>query len=443
MDIPRVCSTMSMIQEAENNDIESANDVAASDQATAQKPGRHPMEFLLKNAGNFALPRVGELVEGEVIEKKGARLFVDLDGRGVGIVYGREFSIAQDVIKNLNAGDRVSAKIVDADNEEGYVELSLKEAGEEKRWVDFKKMMRDGEAVELPVLEANRGGLILDIKGVKGFLPASQLSSKNYPRVDGGDKEKIYLELQKLVGQALKVKILDLDPRENKVIFTEKETDRENIRAALANFKVGDEVEGEITGVVDFGAFMRIGNEPNLEGLIHISEIDWILIENPREVLKPGDRVKAKIIDIQGDKISLSLKALKEDPWIKIAEKYQRGDTVKGKVTKFNPFGAFVGLGEQARHVRKFTEAPDDKGEVIQEKSAEDNNKSEKFSNGVQGLVHISEFGTEVKMREELELGKEYDFKVLLVDPKEHRMSLGLIREDKKTEAGITTADAV
>lgn len=428
-----------MTSEAENNDIESNSDVAASDQATALKPGRHPMEFLLKNAGNFALPRVGELVEGEVIEKKGARLFVDLDGRGVGIVYGREFSIAQDLIKNLNAGDRVSAKIVDADNEEGYVELSLKEAGEEKRWVDFKKMMRDGEAVELPVLEANRGGLILEVKGVKGFLPASQLSSKNYPRVEGGDKEKIYLELQKLVGQALKVKILDLDPRENKVIFTEKETDRENIRAALANFKVGDEVEGEITGVVDFGAFMRIGNEPNLEGLIHISEIDWILIENPREVLKPGDRVKAKIIDIQGDKISLSLKVLKEDPWVKIAEKYQKGDTVKGKVTKFNPFGAFVELGQRARPVRSNgSEDADAEGSDIKEDHPA-GTKSKKTSNGVQGLVHISEFGTEAKMREELELGKEYDFKVILVDPKEHRMSLGIMRKDEK-EGEVTAA---
>lgn len=432
-------TTSVMTSEAENNDMESNSDVTASDQATAQKPGRHPMEFLLKNAGNFALPRVGELVEGEVIEKKGARLFVDLDGRGVGIVYGREFSIAQDLIKNLNAGDRVSAKIVDADNEEGYVELSLKEAGEEKRWVDFKKMMRDGEAVELPVLEANRGGLILEIKGVKGFLPASQLSSKNYPRVDGGDKEKIYLELQKLVGVPLKVKILDLDPGENKVIFTEKETDRENIRAALANFKVGDEVEGEITGVVDFGAFMRIGNEPNLEGLIHISEIDWILIENPREVLKPGDRVKAKIIDIQGDKISLSLKALKEDPWVKIAEKYQKGDMVKGKITKFNPFGAFVELGELARPVRSSgSEGADAEGSDIKEDHPA-GAKSKKTSNGVQGLVHISEFGTEVKMRETLELGKEYDFKVLLIEPKEHRMSLGIVRE-KKEEVDVAPA---
>lgn len=378
----------------ENNNTEFNNEAEVLERETsASKAGRHPMEVLLKSGVVLSFPRAGDLVEGAVIDKKGARLFVDLGGMGVGVVYGREFSIAQDLIKGLNSGDSVSAKIVELDNEEGYVELSLKEAGEEKRWVDLKKMMQEGEAIELPVLEANRGGLILEVKGVKGFLPASQLSSKNYPRVEGGDKEKVYLELQKLVGTPLKVKILDLDPRENKVIFTEKETDRENIRAALAQFKVGDEVEGEITGVVDFGAFMRLGSEPNIEGLIHISEIDWTLIEDPRGVLKPGDKVKAKIIDIQGDKISLSLKALKEDPWVKVAEKYKKGDVIRGKVTKFNPFGAFVELESQ-----------------------------------VQGLVHISEFGTEENMKKELELGKEYDFKVLLLEPKEHRMSLGVVR---------------
>ncbi len=400
-----------MTSEEENNN-EPDNDLAISERGL--KSSRHPMEFLLKSGAILAFPKAGEIVDGTVIEKRGPWLFVDLGGVGVGVVYGREFYLAHDLIKNLQPGDKMSAKVVDPDNEEGYVELSLKEAGEEKRWVDLKKMMQGKEALELTVIEANRGGLILEASGVKGFLPASQLSSKNYPRVDGGDKEKIYQELQKLVGVSLKVKILDLDPRDNKLIFTERELDRDHIRAALTNFKVGDDIEGEITGVVDFGAFMRISSEPNLEGLVHISEIDWTLIEDPRAVLKPGDKVKAKIIDIQGDKISLSLKALKEDPWVKIAEKHHKGDIVKGKVTKFNPFGAFVELDAQVH--------PDLSRDA-------DPLSADRTSNGIQGLVHISEFGTEAKMKEELELGKEYDFQVLLVDPKEHRMSLGMLRE--------------
>lgn len=353
---------------------------------------KHPMDFLLRN-GSSVPARAGDIVEGTVLEKKGARLFVDLGQRGIGIVYGREYSAAKDMIKQLDAGELMSAKVVEVDNTEGYTELSLKDVGEERSWMDVKKMMHEGETLELPVLEANRGGLILEVRGIKGFLPASQLSSKNYPRVDGGDKEKIYQELQKLVGAALKVKILDVDLRDQKLIFTEKGHHSESMQAALLKYKKGDEVEGEITGVVDFGAFMKF-DEAGLEGLIHISEIDWILIDDPRKLLKPGDHVRAKIIDIQGDKISLSLKQLKTDPWTHIAEKYHKGDIIKGSVIKFNPFGAFVQMDRD-----------------------------------IHALLHISEFGTETRMREKLEVGKEYEFKVLLVDPGEHRMSLGMMKE--------------
>lgn len=349
----------------------------------------------MKSGPASLFPRVGDIVEGMVLEKRGARIFIDLGPYGTGIIYGREYYNAEDLVRGLGPGDPISGKVVDTDNEDGYLELSLKGAGEEKQWVELKKMMEEGEVLTLPVLEANRGGLILELKGVKGFLPVSQLLPKNYPRVEGGDKEKIFQELQKFVGENARVKILDLDVEENKLIFTEKSQTPDEVRSVLAKYKVGDVVEGEITGVVDFGAFMRIDEETGLEGLIHISEIDWTLIEDPRDVLKPGDKVQAKIIDIRGDKISLSLKYLKEDPWLSASQKYKKGDVIKARVTKFNPFGAFAQLDKD-----------------------------------IQGLVHISEFGTEQKMREVLELGKEYDFKILMVDPKEHRLSLGVLREE-------------
>ncbi|MDP3778550.1 MAG: S1 RNA-binding domain-containing protein [bacterium] len=354
----------------------------------SKKP--HPMEALLKMFSGNTFLKPNDTIEGTVVEKRGGKLFVDLGSSGAGIVYGREYMAAQEVIKGLNPGDHVSAKVVEVDNDEGYVELSLQEAGKEKRWVDLRKLMQDGTLLDLPIKKANTGGLILEFSGIEGFLPASQLSFKHYPRVEGGDKERIFQELQKMVGTPMRVKILDLNPEENKLIFTEKGLDAEDMRKALSEYKVGDVVEGEITGVVDFGAFMKF-NDIGLEGLIHLSEIDWTLVSNPREILKPGDKVTAKIIDIQGDKISLSLKQLKEDPWVKVAEKYRKDDVVKGKVTKFNPFGAFVELD------------PD-----------------------IQGLAHISEFGTEQKMREMLSLAGAYEFKILLVDPKEHRISLTL-----------------
>lgn len=373
-----------------------------------EKP-KHPMEQLLKVRSDFFHPvKIGEIVEGTAIEKKGAKLFIDLGNRGTGIIYGREYYEAQDLIKNIEPGSTVTAKVVELDNDDGYIELSLKEAGREKNWRDIKEKMQNGDVLSIAVKEANRGGLILEMTGVRGFLPVSQLSLKHYPRVENGDKEKILMELQKFVGQELKVKILDANPYEDKLIFSERDGDSEEIRTRLAKYQKGDEVEGEITGVVNFGAFMKF--DEGLEGLIHISEIDWQLIEDPRAVLKVGEKKKAKIIDIEGDKVSLSLKALTPDPWIAAGEKYPKGAIVKGKVTKLNPFGAFVQIDE-----------------------------------AIQGLAHISEFGSAVKMKEALEVGKTYDLRIASIDAKEHRLSLSLNltpeEEPKKEEAAAAVSE--
>ncbi len=229
------------------------------------------------------------------------------------------------------------------------------------------------------------------IDGVEGFLPVSQLTPKHYPRVEKGDKQKIFEELQKFVGREMAVKIIDLDPRGSKLIVSEREVASPEFKTALSKYKVGDVISGEISGVVDFGAFVKFENEPLLEGLIHISELDFKLIDHPANFVKVGERVKAKIINIEDDKVSLSLRSLKRDPWIDVEEKYKKGDAVKGEVTKFNPFGVFVRLD------------PD-----------------------IQGLCHISEFGSEAKMREKLARGGSYQFKIKSIDSREHRMSLGL-----------------
>ncbi len=355
---------------------------------------RHPMEALLKTSGGVTL-KVGDTVEGAVLERKGTRLFVDLGALGTGIVYGREYYAASELIKDLNEGDRISGKIVELDNDEGYRELSLRQAGQERRWIDLRRMMEEGIVLELLIKKANTGGLIIEYMNVEGFLPASQLGAQHYPRVEGGEKEKILQELQKLIGTVLKVKILDVDPSENKLIFSERRVESEAMREVLARYKKGDIVEGEVTGVVDFGAFVRL-DQSGAEGLIHLSEIDWMLIEDPRERVKAGERVRVKIVDIQGDKMSLSLKQIKEDPWRASAEMYHKGDTISGKVIKFNPFGAFVRVGES-----------------------------------LQGLIHVSEFGSEQKMRDALAVGQEYQFTILLWDPENHKMSLGIVRSEQ------------
>jgi small subunit ribosomal protein S1 len=373
------------------------NDAENNKNGVQERPS-FSMDFLLRTF-NLNLPNVGDIVEGKVIEQKGSSLFVDLGPYGTGIIYGRELINARETIRSLKPGDTITAKVVETANKNGYIELSLKEAGQDIVWREAEELQKKRASLNLPVLDANKGGLILEWKGIQGFLPASQLRLKHYPRVEGGDKEKILDELKKMVGTNLNVTIIALDSQEGKLIFSEKGTEVDELKDIISKYKVGDILECEITGVVDFGVFVKI--EDDLEGLVHISELDWSLVENPSDLYKIGDKVTAQIIEIKDDKISLSIKALKQNPWTNAQEKYKKGDIVKGVVIKFNRHGALVSIEE-----------------------------------GVAGLVHISEFGTEKKMKEKLELGKSYLFQIVLFEPENHRLILNFL--DEKTPAPTT-----
>ena len=303
-------------------------------------------------------PKVGEIVEGEIIGKEQGTLFLNLGALGTGIIYGKEFFEAKENLKDLKIGEKILVKIINLENEEGYIELSLNQASKELAWQTLKEKKEGNETLKVKIQGANKGGLLVEIFGIPGFLPVSQLSFEHYPRIENGDSSKILKELQKFVGQELEVKIFDISQREGKLILSEKAKEVEKTKEILKKYKVGDIVEGEITAILDFGAFIRFG-EGNLEGLIHISELDWQIIEDPSQVVKLGQKVKAKIIKISDDKIFLSLKTLKKDPWLDIEKKYQKGDIVKGKIIKFNSFGSFVEIEPK-----------------------------------IQGLVHISEFGS-------------------------------------------------
>src|SRR3989338_4256194 len=152
---------------------------------------KKPLDIMFKSKNSFSsMPKTGEIAEGQILEKRGGRIYIDLGLKGTGLIYGKEYYEAQELLRGLKSGDTITAKIVDPDNEEGYVELSVKEAGREKNWDDMRKIMETGESLTLKISEVNRGGLVLEYKGGKGFMPVSQLSSKNYPRVPGGEKEK-------------------------------------------------------------------------------------------------------------------------------------------------------------------------------------------------------------------------------------------------------------
>lgn len=334
-------------------------------------------------------------MEGNIIGIGRSAIYVDLGPQGTGIVYGREFFDEKEALKGAKIGDKLTTKITGLENEEGYVELSLRAAGRELSWEMLKEKKEKEETVMVKITGANKGGLLAEVFSTPAFLPVSQLAPEHYPRVENGDASQIFKELQQFIGQELEVQIMDLNQKEGKLILSERSKEKAKMKEMLEQYKAGDKVEGEITGVVDFGAFIKFGNKgEELEGLIHISEIDWQIIDNPSHVLKMGDKIKAKIIDISNGKVSLSIKAMKEDPWKGIEERYKKGDKVQGRITKFNPFGAFVEIEPM-----------------------------------IQGLSHISEFGTKDKMEEVLQIDKTYAFKILEMNIPEHRMSLGLVAQ--------------
>ncbi len=339
-------------------------------------------------------PVIGDLVEGAVINIEKSAVYIDLAPFGTGIIFGREFITARDIIKKINIGDTIAAKVVETDNKEGYIELSLKEARQALIWSEAEEAIAKKTILDLPVMEANKGGLIIAWQGISGFLPASQLKTEHYPRVNDGDKDKILEELKKLVGQRISVSIISALPKEGKLIFSEKSPEQKDKEKIIGKYKVEDEVSGTVTGIVDFGVFVKI--EDGLEGLVHISEIDWALVEDPRVLFKVGQKVKVKIIEIKEGKISLSIKALKENPWVEAGKKYKKDMQVQGVVIKFNKHGALASIEE-----------------------------------GIAGLVHVSEFGSEEKLRKNLELGKNYNFKITLFDAKEQKMTLAFVGEKK------------
>src|SRR3989344_4248310 len=290
-----------------------------------------------------SLPKRGDVLVGEVMSSSKNNILVDLDSLGTGIIYPSEFY--DNPNKSLKKGDQISVILLELENEDGYRELSLKQAQMTSAWEDMRDKKEEGEVISTQILNINKGGLIAEVNGVQGFLPLSQLSQEHYPKVENGDVTKIVQNLQKFKGQTFNVKILDFSEAENKLIVSERAVVSDKLKEEVAKFKIGDIVEGVVTDVTDFGAFIKVGE--NIEGLIHISEIDWKIIDNPRDYLKVGDAVKAKIISTENGRVSLSLKALKEDPWEKVEEQFKVGQTTEGEVARVTNYGLLIKVSEQ------------------------------------------------------------------------------------------------
>ena len=376
-----------------NSEIEEDKKVVGSEDNDTDEQGL-PSEALAKEGpmAEFMLsagtpPVVDDVVEGPVVAIGRARVFIDLAPYGTGIIYGREYLSAREALKNVNIGDTVTAKVVGMDNAEGYIELSLREARQAVIWNEAEQAMQKKTVFELAVTDANKGGLIINWNGLAGFLPASQLSPAHYPRVPDGDKEKIFVELKKMVGTKVEVMVITASPKEQKLIFSEKGAGTTERASLVEKYHVGDTLEGIVTGATEFGVFVKL--EEGLEGLVHISEMDWALVENPKTRFKVGEPVKVKVIEIKDDKVSLSIKALLDDPWKAAGAKYKKDQRVDAVVIKYNKHGALASIEE-----------------------------------GVAGLVHISEFASEDDLRAKLELGKVYPFTITFFEPKDRRMTL-------------------
>ncbi|RYX78310.1 S1 RNA-binding domain-containing protein [bacterium] len=348
-------------------------------------------DLLASSDQNVKQLTVGEVITGTVLTLRKHEVLIDLGPQGVGFVPRREVGFS----RALNEGDEVTASVVDTELDNGYSLLSLRKAAKDRGWEEVAVKLESGEVIEVAPYDANRGGLLVEYEGVRGFLPVSQLSAEHYPRVGSSDKDEILQRLNALIGQNLKVRILDSDRKANKLIFSEKEAVKDGLAARFQKLAIGDAVKGVVTGVVDFGVFVNV---EGIEGLVHISEISWERVNNPGDYVKVGDTIEAKIISIDKDRLSLSIKQLSQDPWLDEVEQFKPGSDVEGTVTRITPFGAFV-----------------------------------QISPAVEALVHVSELGEGDNADPEkvFTLNERKSFTVLDVDKDNRKISLSLGKKNK------------
>jgi small subunit ribosomal protein S1 len=368
--------------------------------ATKYTPSAVMDELLNSSPADFTPPVPGTLVDGVVINVSKNKILVDLGGTATGLIFGQEAVDSQNTIKDLKEGDIISAYVLNEENDDGLVVLSLRKASQKQTWNRFIEAYENGETITVSPSEANKGGLLLNIDGIKGFIPVSQLAPLHYPRVNGANSNQILARLQKLVGVDLKVKILNLDKEGGKLILSEKAAESDKRDEALDKLEVGQKVKGRISGIVNFGIFVTFNG---LEGLVHISEIAWGHVKDPNDFGKLGDEVEVLVIGREKEKISLSMKRLVPDPWVEAAKKYQVGGIIESEINRITPFGAFV-----------------------------------KLDDDISGLIHVSEISNDPDAEKPellLNVGDKVKARIIAIDPDEHRVGLSIKETDDTAEA--------
>lgn len=345
------------------------------------------MEELLSTSGyTLRVPKKGETITGLVTLANRKMVLVDIGAKTEGVVSDKEFEYAREFIETIKVGDEIDVYVASDENEKGQILLSLRRAMMTKLWDMLDGYLKNETEVQVKAVELNRGGMIVKWQGLRGFIPSSQFGSSYAGNLQG------------LVGKMIACKPIEVDREKNRLIFSEKHVSEAAVMAeretALKNVKVGDVLDGKVTGVLNFGAFVAISvDKVTVEGLVHISEISWEKVDDIHKYLKVGDKVQVKVMGVEEGtgKLNLSIKQLQADPWSLAADKYPAGTTVKGKISRSAPFGTFVN-----------------------------------FEPGVDGLIHVSRMGS----FGELTPGEEIEVLVESVDPTNRRMSLGPVLKE-------------
>ena len=328
---------------------------------------------------------IGSILEGKVISKKRGELYVDLSPYGTGRLYGIFYLQSKNLAQKLNPGDVIGVKIVGLDDGYGNYEILLQELSSLDRWQKILNYYQKGEILELEIKDANRGGWLVEVEGVQGFIPVSQLSPEYYPRVDSNNKNLIYEHLKKFVGQKIKAKIVSADPKTNKLVLSEKAAKEGIYQEILSKLIIGELMEVRIVGLSTFGIFVRFNENPPMDGLIHISEIPEEKIDLEKN-FKVGDKLLAKLIQTKQDKVSFSIKDLSPDPWITFVKNHQVGDRVSGILKEKNEIFGLVEI------------------------------------EGAKGLIFEN--------LDKIEIGKKYNFIIEKLQPQEKNLILKLINEE-------------
>ena len=362
----------------------------------AKKAAAVTMQDLLKkHADQVVIPHKGDSVVGKIIEKSKKHLLIDLGAKTEAVVTDKEFEFATDFIDELKVGDEIKGIVVSTENDNGQILLSLKGAASDAKWEYFEEALDKDTELEAKGVELNRGGLIVLVNGVRGFVPSSQFGRQYMGK------------MAELKGQTFKVKAIEVDREKNRLIFSERHVSEAKELAqkdlAIAAVEENAIYEGVVSGVMHFGLFVTVeipvqddkGKDSigYVEGLIHISEISWEKVNHPKDYHKVGDRIKVKVlgIDERTNKLNLSIKQLEADPWTTIDQRYGAGTTFTGKVTRIESFGVFVNVEK-----------------------------------GVDGLIHSSKLDP----NKELKVGDEVTVNVENIVPDQRRMSLSMVQTD-------------